>query len=215
MSVDNLRIVFERATTADVRSAMDSYWKYNQMVTAMATKHGFTTKIGAGVFSALSPNNDYHGNLRDAHSLIAAAGAGKSIDDFKVSTYGPNKRKAWAIVNGTDPLELIVAKKTRNFFLNINDPTDIEPICIDGHMFNMWLAQRVSLVGLSVRSGLYDEVAAGVRQFAAEKGVIPWQMQGILWLTWRRIHGIFKDQQREFWDVDYIAARLPWQPARI
>lgn len=213
MSVDNLRLVAAQALPHDRQAAMNSYFKYRRLATAMAEKYGFAPVIGAAVFAALSPNNDYHGNLRDCHNLLRAAAEGRSLESFAVSTYGQNKRKAWNIVHGADPFELIVAKKTRSFFLNVNNPLDPVPVTVDGHMFNCWRNERVSLVGLRHKTGEYEIIADGVRQLAAEEGLLPCQMQGILWITHRRIHRILTNGQREFWDPDFLAARLGFHPA--
>lgn len=200
--------MLEQASAHEVASGLASYAKYNRIVTAIAAKTGHTPRIGAAVFSALSPNNDYHGNLRDIHTLLSAAKAGLGLNDFSVCTYGPNKRKAWRIAHGEDPMELIVAKKTRSFFLNIDDPTNPEPVTIDGHMYNVWRSKRENLVGLRWRHKAYDEIAEGVRELAAEFKWVPCQMQGVLWQTWRRIHHIKPTTQLTFWDEDLLAARL-------
>lgn len=180
---------------------------------AMASKTGHAPRVAAAVFSALSPNNDYHGNLGDVHTLLAAATSGTSLDSFSVHTYGHNKRKAWQIAHGADPLELIVAKKTRSFFLNIDNPDNPEPVTVDGHMINIWRCQRQNLVGLRASGSLYDTVADGVRALAQEHRMIPCQMQGVLWLTWRRLHGIKTSCQLSFWDEDFMAARLGLRPS--
>jgi hypothetical protein len=212
MSVEHLRQVAAQATPYERHVALNSYFKYRQMVTDIAQKHGFSPRTGAAVFAALSPNNDYHGNLRDCHNLLQAAAQGCSMKSFGVSTYGPNKRKAWAIASGTDPFELITARKTRNFFLNIDNPLNPEPVTVDGHLFNCWRAERTSLVGLRHSARQYDEVAQGVRELAREEGILPCQMQGLLWITHRRIHRILTSGQSEFWDPDYLAARLGFHP---
>lgn len=212
VSVDNLKRTLALATPADHAAGLQSFLKYNRLVTALAAKTGYTPRVAAAVFAALSPNNDYHGNLRDAHTLMTAAREGKPIDSFSVSTYGNNKRKAWRIVHGEDPLELIVAKKTRSFFLNIDDPNDTQPVTIDGHMVNIWRGKRENLVGLRWRNRDYDAIAHDVRLLAFEHQVVPCQMQGILWLTWRRVHGIKTNGQLSFWDDDFIAARLGYHP---
>jgi hypothetical protein len=209
VSVDNLRHTLEKATPHDTQLGLESFFKYNRIVALVGARTGFSVRVAAAVFSALSPNNDYWGNLRDAHALLAAARDGLGIDAFTVSTYGNNKRKAWQIAHGAEPLELIVAKKTRSFFLNVADPTDPEPVTIDGHMVNIWKCKRENLVGLRWDDKKhYDVIAEDVRVLARERGVIPSQMQGILWLTWRRIHGIKTDSQLTFWDEDLLAARL-------
>lgn len=208
VSVDNLKRTLDRATSFDIEAGLASFRRYHRIVSLIAARTGHTPRIGAAVFAALSPNNDYHGNLRDAHALLAAASRGDPLDSFGVSTYGPNKRKAWAIAHGEDPLALIVAKKTRSFFLNIDNPDDPVPVTIDGHMYNIWRCQRENLVGLRWRVKNYDQIADDVRVLAQECKMVPCQMQGVLWITWRRIHRIKTSDQLTFWDEDLAAARL-------
>ena len=208
MSVDNLKSVYRQATAHDQVVGLDAFPKYNRIMVKLAAHCRTTPTIAAAVFSALSPNNDYHGNLRDAHALLMAAHQGQSLDDFVVSTYGQNKRKAWRIAHGEDPLKLIVAKKTRSFFLNVSNPRDPVPVTVDGHMVNVWRCKRESLVGLRFPHSLYDEIANGVRELAAQYKLVPCQVQSIVWMTWRRLHGIKPAAQMEFWDADLLAARL-------
>jgi len=198
----------DEATAHEIATGGAAYSKYQRLAASIAAKTGHTPRIGAAVFAALSPNNDYHGNLRDTHTLLSAAKAGLAVDGFTVSTYGQNKRKAWRIAHGEDPLDLIVAKKTRNFFLNVDDPSNPVPVTVDGHMYNVWRSKRENLVGLRWRIKHYDEIADGIRQVAAECGFVPCQLQAILWITWRRIHGIKTTAQLTFWDEDFSAARL-------
>jgi len=210
MSVENLKKVFSQATPHDIAEGRDSYPRYRRIMELMGAKHGFDHRTAAAVFCALSPNNDYYGNLRDASTLLRAKRALKNLDDFRVSTYGNNKRKAWALAGGADPLELIKAPKTRSFFLNVCDPADPVPVTVDGHIYNCWNGRRVNLVGLR---GLpdYDEVAEGVRCLAREHGMVPCQMQGVLWMTWKRMHGILITPQTTFWCDDLIYADVGFQ----
>lgn len=178
----------------------------------LAEHCGTTPRISSAVFAALSPNNDYHGNLRDAFKLLSAKRVGHDLSAFTVSTYGQNKAKAWRIAGGHEPLDLIVANKTRNFFLNVYNPDDPHPVTIDGHLLNAWRGKREGLVGLHFPPKLYQTVAVDVRNLAAKEDMLPCQLQAILWVTWRRIHGILSTQQLEFWDADMLAARLGFQP---
>ena len=138
MARSNLTRVMDQASPDDWQIAKQAYWRYHIILSSLSGSLSIPLKTGAAVFAALSPNNDYLSNVRDAGRMLNAKRLGLGIDDFKVSTYGANKRKAWAIVNGADPLELIKANKTRNFFLNITDPNDPLPVTIDGHIFNAW-----------------------------------------------------------------------------
>lgn len=215
MSIENLERTYRLASEIDHKIALSAFKKYNTLVSAIAAKHGFTPAVGAAVFAALSPNNDYHGNLRDTDKLLSAAHQGLSLDDFSVCTYHPNKRKAWAIANGADPLQEIVALKTRNFYLNVSNPDDPLPVTIDGHMRNIWFNERKPLQAadwrraVRVDAKLYTKIAEGVRYLAKDKGyAVANQMQGILWITWRKLHGIKTPMQLSFWDLDWQAANL-------
>lgn len=205
MGVENLEKVLWRATDSDISEGCASYPRYNRIMSMIGEKWGYDARTTAAVFCALSPNNDYNGNLRDTNNLLEAKRGGWGIEGFKVSTYGNNKRKAWALAGGADPLELIKAPKTRNFFLNVSDPKDPVPVTIDGHIFNVWNGRREKLTGLRTL-GDYDEVADGVRQVAREYGYIPCEMQGILWVTWKRIHRILITPQMSFWHDDMACA---------
>ena len=213
--MEQFQKVYDQASDKDKEVAIESYYKYRRICAAVARKHGFQARVGAAVFAALSPNNDYWGNLRDTHNLLAAAAAGKKLEDFSVSTYGNNKRKAWAIAHGEDPDVLIVALKTKNFFHNIDEPDDPNWVTIDGHMYNIFHGVRRPIQSKNnkdrvVKVGVWDyvEIATAVKHFAYDYDLIPCQMQGILWQTWRRIHGIRTPAQQELWDRDYHAAGL-------
>jgi len=174
----------------------------------MAHDFGFPAHVGAGVFAALSPNNDYLGNLRDCRKLLKGVQAGLPLEVIKVSTYGNNKRKAYKIAQGANPLDLIVFSKTRNFYLNIMDPNDPIPVTVDGHIFNAWEGTRLSLKGAAqrFRAKHYETVADSIREIARQRGVLANQVQGIIWFCWRRIHGILYTAQQELWSREARAA---------
>ena len=212
---ENLVQIWDQASERDIGMAVASFPKYQRITTQIAAKHGFTSVTGAAVFAALSPNNDFWGNLRNTDDLLAAAAADKDLNDFGVSTYGNNKVKAWRIAHGEDPNKLIVALKTNSFFHNITDPSNPNYVTIDGHMRNIWFGERVRIQSrnpktrvVKVDNKLYHVIADGIKAFAAEHELIPCEMQGVLWLTWRRIHAIRTPAQGELWDRDFIEARL-------
>lgn len=213
MSRENLERVLDQANGADWEIASQAWFRYNKIVSGIAVTFGFRPIIGAAVFAALSPNNDYIGNIRDTARTLSAAEAGVGISDFKVSTYGNNKRKAWRIVQGEDPLDLIVAPKTRNFFLNVATPADPYPVTVDGHIFNAWTGIRRQLNSAAMKgyTKSYDAVAEDIRQIGAERRIIPNVVQGILWYCWKRMHRIKHSSQMEFWGHDYMVAGLGFE----
>lgn len=204
----NIHRILDHAEPWEQSEAKASYWKYNRLMAELARQTDTTLRIACAVFAALSPNNDYHGNLRDAYNLLKARQQGKTLCEFTVSTYGQNKLKAWEITHGTDPLDLIRAPKTCNFFQNISDPSDPVPVTVDGHVFNIWNGRRQNLVGIRGLTSVYERIADDVRHVALERDLIANQVQAIIWTTWRRMHHIQSTRQLSMWDEDFLAARL-------
>lgn len=217
MSKANLERVLDQASATDRKIAEGAWFRYQSIVGQIAAKYGFSTRIGAAVFAALSPNSDYLGNIRDTKRLLQHHANGQSVENLRVSTYGLNKLKAWRIASGEDPLELIQARKTRNFFLNVADPTDPQPVTIDGHMFNVWAGHRLALNSADMKqySKHYDEVAGLVRQLAAERNLIPNVAQGLIWYCWKRLHQIKINGQLTFWHDDMIVSGLGFHNAAV
>lgn len=213
MSQENLQRIFDLATSVDHETARQAWRKYQKLTTRIAQVNGFEPHIGAAVFAALSPNNDYFGNLRDTNRLLTAAADRRPLESFKVSTYGNNKNKAWDIAHGTDPLEVIVAPKTRNFYLNILNPDDPHPVTVDGHIYNAWRNKRTMLHSADVKftANLYEQIANDIRQMAQSLGLVANIVQGVVWYAWRRLHWIKTTDQVEFWDPEFLAAGLGFE----
>lgn len=212
MCQKNVLTVFDQADAMDRSIALESWWKYQRLTSEVAAKYGYPSHIGAAVFAALSPNNSYHGNLRDTDRLLCTVKGGGTLDDFKVSTYGNNKRKAWAIAHGEDPLEHLRFPKTRSFYLNIKDPHDPDPVTVDGHVYNIWRGRRIPLKSAAhkMKISLYPIIAEDIRQVARRLGMIPNQVQAVCWIAWRRMHGIQTSLQLDLWDGESLAAGLGW-----
>lgn len=217
MSKENLERILDQANKADWEIASQAWFRYQSICGTIAKNCGYPLPVGCAVFAALSPNSDYLGNIRDCGRVLAAARKGWSIDDFKVSSYGNNKRKAWRIVHGENPLDLIVFPKTRNFFLNILNPNDPHPVTVDGHIINAWNNKRMKLsdANMRLKRGVYDQIAEDIRQIAVERRIIANIVQGLIWYCWKRLHRIRHSDQMEFWGVDYMAAGLGFQPEMV
>jgi hypothetical protein len=206
----NLEAVLDSAIAEDWNAATAAWYRYQRIVAGIAARYNYPMKTGAAVFSALSPNNDYHGNLRDTNTLLSTMYHGYDLTEFSVSTYMSNKVKAWRIAQGCDPLTLIVAPKTRNFYLNVIDPQDPVPVTVDGHILNAWLGKRVSLTSAAhkMTRKLYCVVADDIRLIGAERRIIPNIVQAAVWHCWKRTHKILWKEQTELWSMDYFAAGL-------
>src|SRR5207245_6654817 len=91
--------------------------------------------------------------------------------------FGHNVAKAERILaspNGI-PIDPQTAPKTWAFWQNLWHPDDPKPVTLDSWMF------RAHGLPASIRLGTYHKLAAAYRSVAAELGLIPNQLQAIVW----------------------------------
>lgn len=222
MSAETLYRTYEKSLPDERAEAMISYERYRLICQTIAERHGYSLEIACGVFSALSPNNEYHGNIRDLEAVLVNERAGRSLDDFRVATYGNNKRKAWRIAKGQPVRDAITALKTWNFFNNVFDPSNPDYVTVDGHMYWCWTGKAGTVKGLrgsdrsatglrgtpTLGKSLYGEISGDIKGLALALGIIPCQLQAILWVTWKRLHRRAYDFQTTFFPKDFEVARI-------
>src|SRR4051794_34841486 len=82
----------------------------------IAADGGIPFRSVAGVIAALSPRTSWELNVRWARELARAYAAGETCPRIGTTA---NRRKAWEIAAGADPLEVLSGPKVRAFFGNI------------------------------------------------------------------------------------------------
>jgi hypothetical protein len=199
MSVDNLRKTLALADSIDYREGRLSYIRYHRLMSSIASYYGFTLGEATAVFCSLSPNNNYMGNLRSMVSVLKGINEGIEPDLIIVSTYNECKNRAIRFLEGTNFEKHYrgrsTGKKILSFYLNIINPLDPHPVTIDGHAYSIYEGKRMTMKQAVRTKFSYNEIADAYRTLAKETGLIPNQLQGILWLTWKRIHNVvFKRQ---------------------
>ena len=166
----------------------DALWYHNahNFAKAIAKHHKISLAKVAGVISALSPGNEWENNKQEAHRLIQIYLTDKRYDVIKFRTYGNNVAKAIQILELSDSEFDLVRKigdillgkagyKTQNFYYNILNPSDDLPVTIDRHMLK-FLGEK------SVKSRLhYGLMAKRIRKAANKIGLVPSELQAVLW----------------------------------
>ena len=159
----------------------------------IAMTHDVPVYIVVAVVSALSPNNKWARNVKNADALIGAFIRGDGIDSVKVSTYHKMKQKAWDIL-ATKPdyhgaKFMLKGQKITSFFCDIMGEFNVT---IDGHARNIAYNERISLtddrsnIGVREYRGLQDAYKDAAQQI----DIMPYQLQAITWRVWRDRYGI-------------------------
>ena len=166
-----------------------------------------TLREVVGVCSALSPNNKWHKNIIDTEHVVLAYKSGIPLEEVKVSTYHPNKQKAKDMLDyGKIPKKVIrdilfgkSGYKTRAFFDCIYDhKTNKDTVCVDGHALHIYMGEKHALS--SNKSNMTPKQYLTISQAYIDAcdeinkregtSYLPYQIQAITWVAWRRIHGI-------------------------
>lgn len=199
----HLRAMFDRADAVDRREGRLAYSRYHAVMKEIAAKYDLTLPRVVGAFVALSPNSDYAGNLRSLISLLDGLTKGHSPDQVVVSTYRHALMRAWEYANGVPFLSHAKGLKTRAFYRNVLDPTDPEPVTVDGHMMAAWLGQNLTMKEAKVGARDYRRISDAVQALAAEEGMIANQVQATIWFARKRSLQIKYDPQLDlFYGAD-------------
>jgi hypothetical protein len=169
---------------------------------SIANKYNVPLETVTGVFCALSPNNDYVGNLRGAVSLIEAWVEGHPLEDITVGTYNHCRDRAWQLLEGVNFLDQAKGPKIRSFYLNILDPTDMDPVTVDGHMYWGWIGKHGTMKEAKVTAKVYRQITEDVNNMARLLGLVSNQVQATLWFARKRINGVVYSPQFDMLDMD-------------
>ena len=192
--VRNILKLYRQATQEDTINGVEWYARAEREAKAIAEACALPLPTVIGVMAALSPNNRWERNCRDAATMCQAWQQGESMDSFKVSCYNTMKAKAWAILDlgltdDEDILSHLNGQKIRSFYSNIRG---LDEVTIDGHALNIARGKREGLTSDKTNMGKreYRELQEAYVRAAKRVGVKPHVLQAITWTTWKRIHNI-------------------------
>lgn len=176
--------LFNRATAQTVKDGINWYPNANEFLELTSFKTGFSIRKLSNALSTLSPACSWDVNKRDLNNL--AVGVLQGIESrIKVSTYGQFKQKAIDLLKGEiDFLETKTNQKTFNFKENLFEPLNPNFVTIDRHA---WKAYKGLKDGGSVRltKKQYIECANVYKKTAHFLGLVPSQLQAIVWIQYK------------------------------
>jgi hypothetical protein len=188
----NIIAVYFLAYGHEVEEGTKWYQRASDLANRLADKYDCGYHEACGVIAALSPSNRWERNCIDAENLIRVYMAGGDVDALKVATYGRNKQKAIAILNGADIELTLSGPKVTAFYRCIAGFDD--SVCIDGHAYNIWMGRRVALddvpsIGKRLRESIIrDYIDATVRiNSITGQELKAHEVQAITWVAWRRM----------------------------
>jgi len=186
----NIRAAYDAATPDDLAQGLA--WYRNARREGRAV--GPTLHKGVGVIAALSPMQAWDTNIELAHKLAATHRAGLPMP---TSGYGfkRNTAKAWRILSGERPLDVLSGDKVRSFYRNMLG-------CADSVTVDRW-AVRIALGDPqhsgTVPRGEYAPMSEAFRRVAADLGMTARELQAATWVWIRREHGRTVPRDPKHW----------------
>lgn len=218
MSRANLEKLWERADHTDKADGMRAYIKYHDLMSAIGNHYGVDVDRTTAAFCALSPNNDYWGNLRSLVTMLYYFKHRWDLSGATVTTYKAAAKRAALYLN-EDALFMDHAKgqKTRAFYENISDPTKWGPVTVDGHMAAAYCDQPWTMreAGPWLTRVRYREVERTIQDMAHDLRMLPHQVQAVLWFTRKRVRGVVYDPQMDMLNVTKEGQRVTFDPRHI
>lgn len=200
MSIQNLKWFYGQADAVDRREGLIAYPRYHELMAEIA-RH-FASAVPAEspaqrharviqAFVAMSPNNDYLGNLRSLVSILTGLQKGVHVKEITVSGYNHCRDRAYKyLIGSADFWNSTKGPKIRNFYMNIMFPDSPLYCTIDGHIHAAWRNQNLTMRSAIVPPKKYGFILHDMLTLAAEIGILPNQLQATIWFTRKRLYGI-------------------------
>lgn len=176
---NNLDRAYNNANKFDIDYGLNWYKEVNNICLDIASRYNTTTRIVAGVISALSPRNKWEQNIRDTYKVFDAIEQGLGPNDIKVCTFNNNKAKAFRIALGQ---ETITDKslKTYNFVNNIAYLSE-DHLTIDIWHLRACFDKMIKIDNASIGRIAYEQIKELTIKKAAKQGLKGYQYQAIVW----------------------------------
>ena len=202
--IDSIIAMYFSSSKVDRVKGKNWYSNAYSIACTLGKKYGVHSNTVSAVISALSPSNKWNRNVEDAEMMLRANAYDLDLTECKPSTYGKQKLKAIAILEGNvsddEVLKRILSgQKTKSFYANISTNGKTTDCTIDGHAYNIWNGTVTNLNDVpNMTPKTYKMIQEDYRQAAIEISAITEsetgeiltasEIQAITWVAYRRIH---------------------------
>lgn len=183
-----------RASDQDRAFGAAAYQSYHDTLRVFAKTFGTGFIPTVEAFVAMSPNNDYHGNLRSLSSVLYAHHEGLPLDKITISTYKACAYRAIGYLEGERSfLDEVQGQKITSFRHNILYLEASNRVTVDGHMIGLWHGEPLTMKQAAAKMKspkVYAELEQDFVLVARKHKVAPCVLQATLWALQKRERGV-------------------------
>ena len=199
-NIDSIIAMYFSSSKVDRVKGKSWYSNAYSIACTLGKKYNCTSNTVSAVISALSPSNKWNRNVEDAEMMLRANAYDLDLTECKPSTYGNQKLKAIAIIEGNvsddETLKGILnGQKTKSFYANISTNGKTDDCTIDGHSYNVWNGTVTNLndvPGMTPKTYrmIQDDYRTAAKIISEIEGetLKASEIQAITWVAYRRIH---------------------------
>lgn len=172
---NRLQELFEKASLTQYMHGLDWYAIAYTKAERLAERYELPLFKVIGVLAALSPNNKWERNLKDADLFLATPSL-----DTKVCTFKNQRIKALAILQADNEVhveKILNGRKTISFFQNIMYHSTSRLVTVDLWMFR--------IAELPHKKQNYEVISKAVSNVSKKNSVLPHQLQAVVWTVVR------------------------------
>lgn len=183
--VENILTIYELSDDIDKIDGMSWYQRAQRYAAGLARDYQLSLSTVAGMISALSPATSWSRNQSNVETLL-------EDNTATFSGYPSSRLKALDILKGANPAKVLPQdKKTGYFWRNIVNPTHETDVTLDS--WAVKIAVDMPDLSLSSYSKFVNtapkyNVMANAYRIAADKiGILPLELQAVVWVAYRRL----------------------------
>ncbi len=173
------------------------YGRARTFCAALAERFETSPERVAAIMAAMSPGTSWDRNKIETRAMLEEWRGERTPGTFPYTTYPANVKKARRILSGAERdcyLDTVKPRKDSgfkigSFYRNIVDPSDGDAVTIDRHAIAVCLGHAPDDGEQQLTGYRYRCYAAAYRKVAAERGMVPSEVQAITWAAYRRYTG--------------------------
>ena len=187
--INHLERMYHRADQIDLHEGKLAYMRYHNLLQELARHYDMPFNKVVAAFVALSPNSDYVGNLRSLKTLLEGVQQHLPVASINVSTYRHCLKRAHMYLTGEEEfLDHANGLKIRSFYDNILYPHTSRAVTVDGHIYAVWKNDPTLVMkDAKVTKASYKVVEKCIQDLADTVGLVPCQVQAVIWFARKRI----------------------------
>lgn len=191
-AVQRLLHYYSLATAEEINKGLNWYNEANQYAKQMAEENNLPLFVVCGIISALSPQKNWQENKKLAWEFIYKGKRGghtsAQIDKAEACLLADNANDIFNLLTKE-------GKKTSWFFYNILHPTIETGTTIDRHaigtcVYNHNKIKTIPDAWATMTIHQYNFFQEVYASAAQHRGILPHQMQAIVWTVFRRCKGL-------------------------